>query len=48
MNTNEHELILKEEVFDVVGCAMEALNAPGHFLFRVYLCLFVVLSGLNG
>ena len=29
MNTNEHELILKEEVFDVVGCAMEVLNELG-------------------
>ena len=26
MDTNEHELILKEEVFDVVGCAMWVLN----------------------
>ena len=32
MNTNEHELIPKEEVFDVVGCAMEVLNELGHGL----------------
>ena len=34
MNTNEHELILKEEVFDVVGCAMEVLNELGHGLLE--------------
>ena len=34
MNTNEHELILKEEAFDVVGCAMEVLNELGHGLLE--------------
>ncbi len=26
MDTNGHELILKEEVYEIVGCAMEVLN----------------------
>ena len=26
MDTNEHKLLLKKEVFQVVGCAMEVLN----------------------
>ncbi len=30
MNTNKHELLLKEEVFQIVGCAMEMLNTLGH------------------
>ena len=34
MNTNEHELILREEVFDVVGCAMEVLNGLRHGLLE--------------
>ncbi|MCF7957657.1 MAG: GxxExxY protein [Phycisphaerae bacterium] len=34
MNTNEHELFLKNEVFDVVGCAMEVLNELGHGLLE--------------
>ncbi len=34
MNSNEHELILKEEVFDVAGCAMEVLNELGHGLLE--------------
>ncbi len=24
MNTNEHELILKEKVFDIIGCIVES------------------------
>ena len=37
MNTNERELILRDEVYAVVGCAMEALNVLGHGLHeRVY------------
>ncbi len=35
MDTNEHEdqkLLLKEEVFQIVGCAIEVLNALGHGL----------------
>ena len=34
MDTNEHEIILKEEVFDVVGCAIEVLNELGHGLLE--------------
>lgn len=34
MNANEHELILKDEVFEVVGCAMEVLNTLGHGLLE--------------
>ena len=30
MDTNEHKLLLKKEVFQVVGCAMEVLNTLGH------------------
>ena len=37
MNTNEHELILKEEVFKIVGAAMEVSNELGAgFLEAVY------------
>lgn len=32
MNTNEHELVFKEEVYRIVGCAMEVLNTLGHGL----------------
>ena len=34
MNTNDHELLLKDEVFDVVGCAMEILNELGYGLLE--------------
>jgi hypothetical protein len=34
MDANERELVLKEEVFDVVGCAMEVLNELGHGLLE--------------
>jgi len=34
INTNEHKLILKKEVFDVVGCAIEVLNELGHGLLE--------------
>jgi hypothetical protein len=33
MNTNAHEcrkLVLKEEVFQIVGCAIEVLNTLAH------------------
>jgi hypothetical protein len=32
MNTNSEKLLLKDEVFRVVGCAIEVLNALGHGL----------------
>lgn len=34
MNTNKHKLLLKDEVFNVVGCAMEVLNTLGHGLLE--------------
>ena len=34
MDANERELILKEEVFAVVGAAMEVLNVLGHGLLE--------------
>jgi hypothetical protein len=35
MNTNRSEvLLLKTEVFQIVGCAVEVLNALGHGLFE--------------
>ncbi len=34
MNTNGHELVLREEVFEIVGCAMEVLNGIGHGLLE--------------
>jgi GxxExxY protein len=37
MNANGRELILKKDVFAVVGCAMEVLNTLGHGLHeKVY------------
>jgi GxxExxY protein len=32
MNANKHELILQEEVYAVIGCAIEVLNVRGHGL----------------
>ena len=29
MNTNMHELIYRDEVFNIIGCAMEVLNSLG-------------------
>lgn len=34
MDTNKHELLLKDEVFQVVDCAMEVLNTLGHGLLE--------------
>ncbi len=34
MNTNEHKLLLKDEVYRIVGCAMEVLNTLGHGLLE--------------
>lgn len=48
MNTNTHELLLKEEVFQVVGCAFEVLNTLGHGLLeKPYENALVVELGLN-
>jgi hypothetical protein len=32
MNANRHELLLGEEVYGVLGCAIEVLNVLGHGL----------------
>lgn len=34
MNTYQHELLLKDEVCQVVGCATEVLNILGHGLLE--------------
>ncbi|MCX7044380.1 MAG: GxxExxY protein [Candidatus Sumerlaeota bacterium] len=50
MNTNEHELFLKDEVYTIVGCAMEVLNTLGHGLYeKTYenaLCVEFSLRGI--
>ena len=48
MNTNGHELVLKEEVFEIVGCAIEVLNGIGHGLLeKPYENALVVEFGLR-
>jgi len=48
MNTNQSELLLKEEVYQVVGCAMEVLNTLGHCLLeKPYENALVVEFGLK-
>ena len=32
MHTNEDKVLFKDEVFQVVGCAIEVLNTLGHGL----------------
>jgi len=49
MDTNEHKLLLKEEVFQIVGCAMDVLNELGHGLLeKPYENPLVVEFGLRG
>lgn len=49
MDANGHELLLKREVFEVVGSAMEVLNALGHGLLeKPYENALVVEFGLRG
>ena len=49
MNTNRHEFLLKEDVFQVIGCAMEVLNELGHGLLeKPYENALVVEFGLRG
>ena len=49
MDANERELLLKEEVFQVVGCAMEVLNVLGHGLLeKPNVNAMVVEFGLKG
>lgn len=48
MNTNK-ELLLKEEVYQIVGCAIEVLNGIGHGLHeKPYENALVVEFGLRG
>ncbi|NOY00714.1 MAG: GxxExxY protein [Verrucomicrobia bacterium] len=48
MRSDKGELIYKEEVFQVVGCAMEVLNELGHGLLeKPYENALVVEFGLN-
>jgi GxxExxY protein len=48
MDTNEHELIMGEEVFEIVGCAMEMLNELGDGLLeKPYENALVVEFGLR-
>ena len=56
MDTNEHEfgggsskLLLKEEVYQIVGCAMDVLNGVGHGLHeKIYENALVVEFKLRG
>ena len=48
MNTNSEKLLLKDEVFHVVGCAIEVLNTLGHGLIeKPYENSLVVEFGLR-
>ena len=50
MDANERELILKDEVYAVVGCAIEVLNVRGHGLHgKIYencICVEFRLRGI--
>ncbi len=49
MNANGREFLLKEEVFQVVGCAMDVMNELGHGLHeKPYENALVVELGLRG
>jgi len=48
MNIKEHELLYKEEVFKIVGCAMEVLNTLGNGLLeKPYENAMIVEFNLN-
>ena len=48
MDTNDEKLLLKEEVFQIVGCAIEVLNTLGHGLVeKPYENALVVEFGLR-
>jgi GxxExxY protein len=34
MDTNKHELLPQDEVYQIVGCANEMFNTPGHGLLE--------------
>ena len=49
MDTTKQELLLKDEVYQVVGCAIEVLNTLGHGLFeKPYENALAVEFRLNG
>jgi GxxExxY protein len=49
MHTNDDKLLFREEVFRIVGCAIEVLNALGHGLIeKPYENALVVEFGLRG
>jgi GxxExxY protein len=49
MHTNDDKLLFKEEVFRIVGCAIEVLNTLGHELVeKPYENALVVEFGLQG
>ncbi|MFZ9036253.1 MAG: GxxExxY protein [Francisellaceae bacterium] len=48
MDTNKHELLLKEEVYQVVGSAIEVINTLGHGLLeKPYENALVIEFGLR-
>jgi GxxExxY protein len=48
MNTNEEKLLLRDEVFQIVGCAIEVLNTLGHGMVeKPYENALVVEFGLT-
>jgi GxxExxY protein len=49
MHTNDDKLLFKQEVFRIVGCAIEVLNTLGHGLVeKPYENALVVEFGLQG
>lgn len=49
MHTNEDKLLFKQEVFQIVGCAIEVLNTLGHGLIeKPYENALVVEFSLHG
>jgi GxxExxY protein len=49
MHTNDDKLLFKEEIFRIVGCAIEVLNTLGHGLVeKPYENALVVEFGLQG
>ena len=48
MNTNRHELLFKDEAYQVVGAAIEVLNTLGHgFLEKPYEQAMIIELGLR-
>jgi PD-(D/E)XK nuclease superfamily len=48
MDTNEEKLLLRDEVFQIVGCAIEVLNTLGHGMVeKPYENALVVEFGLT-